>query len=55
MQQQQQQHLLDLPPVAQLGDEPPGAQTDEQQPLTHSPGGYTSPVSCHYISFQLRQ
>lgn len=43
---QSQQLLLDLPPVAQLGDEPPpGAQTDEQQPLTRSPEGYTSPVS----------
>ncbi|KAJ9594992.1 hypothetical protein L9F63_013714, partial [Diploptera punctata] len=39
-----QQLLLDLPPVAQIGDELPGAQNDEQQPLTRSPGGYTSPA-----------
>lgn len=45
IQSQHQQLLLDLPPV-----EPPGAPTDEQQPLTRSPGGYTSPVS-----LQLRQ
>jgi hypothetical protein len=32
-----QQLLLDLPPLA--------GETDEQQPLTRSPGDYTSPVS----------
>ncbi|XP_021938979.1 uncharacterized protein LOC110839243 isoform X3 [Zootermopsis nevadensis] len=41
--QQQQQLLLDLPLVTQLGDESPEAQTDEHQPLTRSPEGYTSP------------
>ena len=55
IQQQQHQLLLDLPPVAQLEDEPPGAQTDEQQPLTRSPGDYSSPVSCLESSCQLGQ
>ena len=52
---QQQQLLLDLPPVTQLGDEPPEAQTDEQQPLTRSPGDYASPVSCLKSTCQLGQ
>ncbi|XP_069701312.1 potassium voltage-gated channel protein Shab isoform X2 [Periplaneta americana] len=44
IQSQHQQLLLDLPPV-----EPPGAPTDEQQPLTRSPGGYTSPEFKEFI------
>jgi hypothetical protein len=50
-----QQLLLDLPPVTQLGDEPPGGQIDEQQPLTCSPEGYTSPVSRLDSISQLRE
>jgi hypothetical protein len=50
-QMQHQQLLLDLPPVAAQS----GEQTDEQQPLTRSPGDYASPVSCLHSSSQLRQ
>jgi hypothetical protein len=39
--QQQQELLLDLPLVA--------SQPEEQQPLTRSPGEYTSPVRCFTV------
>lgn len=49
-QQLQQQLLLDLPLVAAQ----PAGQTDEQQPLTRSPGDYISPVSYFTVALSSR-